>query len=162
MFLLPVVAYGADKITPLNVKTGLWELTSTMSVKGAPGFSEDELKELSPEMRARLEQMWKANQGSKTTTRKTCVTAEQLKKDPFVEESPDCTLTVVTSSSSEINVRKQCLSQGKRTSTSYRIQALTPENVKAALRMEETGKETLDISGEITGRWIAPVCGTVK
>lgn len=161
MFLTPLVVQGSDKNTPLNVKTGLWEITYTSSVKGELPLDPDELKSLTPEQRARLEQMVKAQQakGAQTRTHKSCITAEQLKKDPFIEPSPNCTRTVVTSSSSEISVREQCSSNGQQHNTSYDIRALTPENVKGSIRMQETGNnKTMDISGDISGRWIAPVC----
>jgi hypothetical protein len=164
MFLTPLVVQASDKTTPLDVKTGLWEITFTSSVKGEMPVDPELLKKMTAEQRARLEQIVKAQQakGAQTRTQKTCLTAEKLKKDPFIEAAPNCTRTVVTSSSSEINVREQCSSNGEQQNTSYDIRAVTPENVKGTMRVEDTGNnKTLDISGDFSGRWIAPACAGV-
>lgn len=163
--LLSAAVYGADKVTPMNVKIGLWDVTYSSSAKGDLPLDSDELKKLTPEQRASLEQMWKAQQskGAQTETRKRCLTEKSLKEDPFIEKSPNCTRTVVTSSSSEIYVREQCSLNGKQENTSYDIRALTPESVKGTIRMEDTGNnKTMNLSGDFTAHWIAPICGNVE
>jgi hypothetical protein len=165
VFALAVTTLAADDIQPLNVKTGLWDITVTNDVKGEPPIPQDRLDKLTPEQRARLERMWKDREakGAQTKTRKTCVTEAKLKSYEFLDQEPSCTRTVIHSSSRELNFRVQCSSdEGTRVST-YHIQALSPENIKGTIRFENSsGERTLNISNEFTGTWSGPICGTVK
>ncbi len=70
--------WGADKVQPLNVKLGLWEVTSTTNVSGMPPIPDDVLARMTPEQRARMEAAMKARsgEGPKTTVRKECITKE--------------------------------------------------------------------------------------
>ena len=58
---------AADKLTPLNVKEGLWEITVTHSMTGMPNMPAippDALAKLPPEQRARMEAMMKGGSGT--------------------------------------------------------------------------------------------------
>ena len=46
---------AGSKYQPLNVKTGTWETTRTITVSGRPPISRDMLDHMSPEQRARFE-----------------------------------------------------------------------------------------------------------
>ena len=48
-----VLAYAADPA--FDVKTGLWEVTSTGSMSGAPPIPQDALARMTPEQRAQME-----------------------------------------------------------------------------------------------------------
>jgi len=116
-------------------------------------------------MRARFEKMWKDREakGAQTKTRQTCITDAKLKGDAFVEDEPNCTKTVFKSSSKELNVRVQCASEeGTRIST-YHIQAQSSDQVKGAVRIENSGGgRTLDIANDFTAKWAGTACGDVK
>ncbi len=73
--------FAADKITPLNVKEGLWEITVTHSMSGMPAMPSippDALAKMPPEQRARIEAMMKG--GASTDVHKDCITKEKLEK----------------------------------------------------------------------------------
>ncbi len=163
---MAVSAIAADDMQPLSVKTGLWNVTLTTNSSGGPPISAERMESLTPEQRARLEQMWKNRQakGAQTQSRTHCVTDEQLKdRDAFTEDEGPCSRTVITSTSKELNVRVQCTSEeGTRTST-YHIQALSPENIKGEVHIEASGGgKTLEISHDFTAKWSGPVCETAK
>ena len=48
--------WATDKYEPLNVKTGLWEVTTTVSTSGQMPIPPDLLAKLTPEQRAKFEQ----------------------------------------------------------------------------------------------------------
>ena len=103
--------WAADKIQPLDVKTGLWEVTTTSVTSGMPPIPPEALARLTPEQRARMEESMKSRMGGtpKTTIRKDCVTKEKLDKDYlFGEDRKECTRTVVTTSSRKLEMKMQC------------------------------------------------------
>src|SRR5581483_11215497 len=92
VLLLGSAAWG-EKL-PFNVKTGLWETTSTLPM------SPELLAKLTPEQRARVEAALKgeANNGKPTTrTYKSCLTKEQLDRGTAFNNTKECTETPVTS-----------------------------------------------------------------
>ncbi len=165
VFGVTTMVFAADKVDPLDVKTGLWDVTFTSNMSGAPPITADRLDKMSPEQRARLEKMWKDREakGAQTSNRKHCVTQEQLKDHAFIEDEPSCKRTVLASTSKELNVRVQCSSEeGTRTST-YHIHAVSSEEVKGAIHVEHSGGgRTLEITNDFTGKWLAPMCGGLK
>ena len=60
-FLLSLIIFSsptfwaADKLTPLNIKEGLWEMTVTHSMTGMPAIPPETLAKMPPEQRARIE-----------------------------------------------------------------------------------------------------------
>ena len=48
--------WAADRYQPLDVKTGLWEVTTTVSTSGQMPIPPDLLAKLTPEQRAKFEQ----------------------------------------------------------------------------------------------------------
>lgn len=82
MFLLvasTAQVVGPQQIHPLDVKTGLWEVTSTPQVGAMPPMP-PHLGRLTPEQRAKIEERWKANaaERAKPQTKNTCITKEKL------------------------------------------------------------------------------------
>ena len=107
VMLSSVAVWAADKLQPLNVKTGLWETTTTRITSGEIPIPAEMLARLTPEQRARMEARMKANSAekTKTNTSKSCMTKEKLEKAPFSDEQKECTRTIVTSTSSKAEVR---------------------------------------------------------
>src|SRR5262245_49843809 len=68
--------FAADKLQPLNVKIGLWEVTHTMSMSGMPPIPAELLAKMTPEQKAQLEERMKARSAEPphSTTEKQCVT----------------------------------------------------------------------------------------
>src|SRR5690348_14518665 len=68
------------KLQPMNVKPGLWETTTTITVAGEMPIPAEVLNRLTPEQRARMEARMKANSSghTNTNTHKSCVTKEDL------------------------------------------------------------------------------------
>ena len=68
VMLFSSAAWAQAKFQPLNVKTGLWESTSTSTTVGQMPVPADLLAKLSPEQRAKFEARMKANSAPKTRT----------------------------------------------------------------------------------------------
>jgi len=161
-----VAVWAADKAQPLNIKVGLWEISTTTTRSGQMPIPTEFLARLTPDQRARMGERMKANSAekTKTTTRKECMTKEKLAKDSaFGEDDQKCTRTVVSSTGSKTEVKMQCAYEGTKNDGTFVIEALNSESVKGSVQVVATGGgHTMNSSSTITGKWIGSVCGDVK
>ncbi|MBZ5700654.1 MAG: DUF3617 domain-containing protein [Acidobacteriia bacterium] len=160
-----LVAMAGDKVQPLNIKTGLWQVTITSAVSGRPPVPADVLARMSPEQRARYEAAMKkmVSAAPKTTTHNNCVTKEQLNKDPFSDEKKSCTRTVLKSTGSRMEIREVCEGNGVKSDITIQIEALNSENVKGVGHVTAAGGDkSMNINTNFTGKWIGAVCTDKK
>ena len=160
-----LVAMAGDKVQRLNIKTGLWQLTMTTAVSGRPPMPADVLARMSPEQRARYEAAMnkRASAPPKTKTYNNCVTKEQLDKDPFSEEKKSCTRTVLKATGSIIEIREVCEGEGVKSDITMQIEALDSENTRGSGHVTAAGgARSMDVSTNITGKWIGAVCTDKK
>lgn len=106
--------FAQEKITPLNVKTGLWQSTTTIAVTGSMGIPPEMEAKLTPEQRARMEAAQKQSGTGQphTTTHKGCIKEEDLTRDPFAPGKNDaemkCSENLIRSTSSDADVDVTC------------------------------------------------------
>lgn len=126
------LALAADK---LDVKPGLWEITSSHLVSGIP-----------------------AEKGSQTETERECITSKDVEK-PFDVGQKDCTQTVVRTTRTTQEVRLQCNGTMKGSGV-LRVTTLTPETMTGTLDLTlGEGKDAMKVKSELKGRWLGPDCG---
>ena len=160
--------FAADKIVPPNIKTGLWEITETQTMSGMPAMPTippEALANMTPEQRAQMESHMKSMSGApKTTTRKDCITKEELEKNTaFGENRNECTRTILSSSSTMTEVKVHCTGKEMTTDGTFKYQALSQESVKGTLRMVMTGHDrTMHMDMDFTSKYLGPACGDVK
>jgi hypothetical protein len=121
-----------QKLTPLNIRLGLWEITTSMQRTGQMGLPPDMLAKLTPEQRARYEERLKAQgaNANRTTTRKNCVTKEKMEKNSMFDDNhAECKRTVV---------------KGTMHMTS------------------SGGERSMEMESTFTGKWIGAACGDVE
>ncbi len=163
----PLASWGADKFTPMDVKTGLWESTVTNQMSGQLPIPPEALARLTPEQRAQIEQAMKAraSQGAKTTTDKSCITKDQLNKPITFDQDKrnNCKSTLVRSSSSEQDVRMECSESGVQATVTLHIQALNSENVKGTAQVTANGGgNKMNSQSTFSAKWVSSDCGNVK
>jgi hypothetical protein len=158
--------WAAGGIKALDVKLGLWEVTNTLQTSGMPPVSipPDALAKMTSEQRARVEEMMKGSGSGRPTTRKSCMTREKMnKQEMFGDDQKSCTRTVVTSSSSKVEMQLQCAMDGTKTNGTFRVEAMNSENVKGSMQMATTGGDrTMNMNSNFTAKWLAPDCGDIK
>ena len=123
-------SWTADSIQPLDVKLGLWETSTTTDMSGMPPMPADLLAKLTPEQRAKMEAAMKARaaQGAKTTTRRTCLTKEELSKAlTFGDDDKSCQRTIISSSRSKQEVHLECTNETMKRSGDVHIEAINAE-----------------------------------
>jgi hypothetical protein len=162
--LWAVGALADDKMVPLDVKVGQWEMTHTTVMKGVPPIPAEVLAKMSPEVRARYEAMSPANSKPRTETRKHCVTAEDLNRSAFHgDNQKDCERTLVTSTSRRIEGRIKCVHKDVKQVGTYAFEATDREHVKGSIKMDSTGDQhAMSFNATFTGRWLGPACEKEK
>jgi hypothetical protein len=160
--------WAADTITRLNLKEGLWEMTSTHTMTGMPPIPADALAKMTPEQRGRMEAAMKqgAMGGPKTDVRKHCITKEKLEKQSaFDENRKDCTRTVVTSTGSKLELKIHCEGKEQQMSTdgTFVVEAVGSESAKGSMHAVTNGNgRTMNIDFTFSSKYLGPACGDVK
>jgi urease alpha subunit len=164
IFIVAVSVWAADNIQALNVKPGLWETTSTVTRSGEMPIPAEFLARMTPDQRAKLEARMKANstQNTRTHTYRTCETKEKLKRTPF-SDAKECTLNVVSSTSSKAELRVSCQTEGLKTSGDMLVEALSTESIKGSGHMTAAGGgHSMNMNTTLSSKWLGSSCGDVK
>ncbi len=163
-----VAASGAGANQPLQVKTGLWEVTQTTTINGGvaslPPDMQAQLAQMPPQERARLEAAMQARLGGvpHTITFKSCVTEKDLNEQPWNDGSK-CKWTVITSTSTDMEARGTSCELGKDEGMSseihIKIHVVNPGYAKGTFDGKATGNgHTLTLNGTHEAKWIAATC----
>jgi hypothetical protein len=115
VLLSATVALAGNTIRPLNVRTGLWQVTLTTKISALPTPT--------------------------TNAYETCVRKEDLNKYPFTDPEDKCTSTVLSSSGSKMEARGTCRPEGAGTTYDFslRLDALDAEHVEAKGQLAISG-----------------------
>jgi Protein of unknown function (DUF3617) len=162
--MLCSVSQAADKVQSLNIKPGLWEVTATVTTSGEMPIPSALLEKLTPEQRARINDRIEARESEpqKTTVKKQCLTRRQIEDGtPFRHDRKSCTRTVLTSTSSKVDMYLECLEKGVRSGGTLQIEAVNSERVRGSIHFSESGSDnTSNSNSTFTARWIGPSCNT--
>jgi hypothetical protein len=121
---------------PLNVKTGLWQVTMTTTIQG---------------------------QRPSTTTYNSCVKKEDLDKYPFTNPDFKCTWTVQTSTSSRMDAKGTCMTSDGKVDFNIQLDALSTESVKGTGQMSMQGPAgAIKGSYAATAKFVSGACGKEK
>jgi hypothetical protein len=128
------ILLAANDIQPLNVKTGLWQVTMTSKVSELPTPN--------------------------TSTYKSCVRKEDLDKYPFTDPEAKCTWTVQNSTGLKMDASGTCTpeNEGKINFTMH-LEAVDSENVKGTGQLTVNGPAgTMNGNYSGTAKWIGATC----
>lgn len=174
-FVLALIAFSvltlwaADKITPLNVKLGLWENTVTHSMTGMPAMPAippDALAKMPPEARARVEAMMNksGSGGPATNVSKYCITQEKLDKQTAFDMSQQgCTRTVVSSTGSKLVMKIHCEQKQATSDGTLVVEAASSDSTKGSMHMvTNAAGQNMNVDFTFSSRYLGPSCGDVK
>lgn len=153
LFTLPVHA------APLDIKPGLWEVSSKTDMSGST-IPAGVLEKLPPDRRAKMMAILK-NRKATTHTVQSCITKDELDRPlKAQDEEASCKSTVVTATSTKAEYKIQC-SGSEAHSGVMKIEALSRESIRGSTIMQiNSGKGT--VANEMSARWISANCGNVK
>lgn len=143
---------------PMNVKLGLWEMTTVVQMSGAPSI---DTSGMTAAQRAQMEAAMKSMQQNlaKPHVIHSCLTKEKLEKGFFEDrKEQSCKETILETSSTSYGVKFECPGPHP-TSGEIHFVAVTPEAVKGTATMLVDGKPG---SSSTTGKWLGAACGDVK
>lgn len=145
-----VVIAAAVQFKPLNVNTGLWQITQTMSWNALP-----------PAMAAVLRGM------PQTRTYQSCVTAQDLSSNPWAEGSGEnCTWTVLNSTGTDMEVQGTGCDLGTQfgltTQIHGQIHIMDPKDGTGQMTMTlgDGNGQTATGQASYTGKWVGATCPT--
>ncbi len=136
----------AQSLTPLNVKTGLWQMTETITWVGLP-----------PQMAAAM------NNGH-TINYKSCVKPADLSSNPWGQGSGHvCRWTAVKSDGSDMELQGDSCDLGKALGMAAdvkgTIHVIDPQDGTGTFDVVLTGNgQTMHGHAEYKGQWVAPTC----
>ena len=155
--------WAGEKTGALDIKLGLWEIT-TIEDTGRAQFSPEALAKLSPQQRAKFEEMMKqrAAEGPKTKLEKECFTKEKLVDGSAFNQEGNCRRNVTTSSSNRLDLTAECMENHVRKNFLIHVEAINPENVKGSVQaLIDGGDRTVRVGSTFTAKWLDPVCRDV-
>jgi len=156
-------AQSADLVPP-KIKLGLWEVSTNPKMGGQMPIPDDVLARMPPDRRAQLEASMQ-NLGNKPRVIKQCMTAEKVARGFSTgrDDNPSCRKTVVSSTSSEMDMRLECEDAHSKTVMKIHFQLQGSDQMTGTYNMVRTaGDKTMTMDNTIQGRWIASSCGSVK
>jgi hypothetical protein len=147
----------------LDVKMGLWEMTTASNVGGQmPAI---DTSKMTPEQRGRAEAAMQGMMGAHTNVAKTCMTREKFDRSSFMapdEPGSTCKQTITTNTRSTLEGTLSCTGERPRTGQMH-IDAVSSTNFKGTFKMSETNQgKTMNVNLTMTGKWLGADCGTVK
>lgn len=167
LLLIALTAFAADKVQRLNVRTGLWEVTTTIHNQGHMPIPAAMLERMTPEQRARMEERLKAQPAdrSRTITHKNCLTEQDMQKGDLFSTNPnkECTEHVVNSTPTAAEIQMSCKGEGLQGNGTVKIKVLNPENVEGSSHVTATGNgQTLNTDSTFTAKWVSANCGKTR
>ena len=158
----PVWAAAATE--PLDIKTGLWQITLTVRTSGLPPIPPDVIAKLKPEERVSIDAQTKEKmaEGPRISVKKRCLREQELHQPllpAFGGEGQGCRQTIASASRAGQEIRVDCAKGGERGGGTIRIAAIDPENVKVTSSWSMTdGARTLQMSSTATLKWLGAGC----
>ncbi len=154
--------FAQGKITPLDVKTGLWQSTVSTAVSGSLGVPPEIAAKMTPEQRARAEAMMKQRDAegrrTHTTTTKHCVTEKDLQTNPFAqkpEAAMKCVEHVLRSNGHEVEVRESCAEGTSKSDMHLTFHAVDSEHVTGKGDVTATmGGRTMHSEMNMAMKWL--------
>lgn len=154
---LPLFAASAEQ---LNVKPGLWEITSVTRTSGMLPLPKALMDTLTPQQRAAMAAEAKADAAnpSKDTSRE-CITQKDLEKPFHSADMDNCKQSIVATTRTTQEARIVCGGEHKGSGV-FRISTPTPETMSGTLDLKVgEGADAFTLKGQLSGRWLGADCG---
>ena len=148
----------------LNVKMGLWEITTIAKVRGQPPAIDT--SKMTPELKAQMEAAMQKMMGDRSSVAKTCVTKEKFEKSNFLDSKDEpastCKRTMTTNTATTLDGTEICTGERARTMHMH-FEALSPTSWKGTTNITTTRNgRTTTVDGALTAKWLGADCGDQK
>lgn len=152
---------------PLDIKTGLWEMTGITQGKGQLPIPEADMKNMSPqqlEAIAKVEAF--ANQPHKTVY-KSCLTQKELEngETDFLSEETGmkCESKLSKHTRTSLAGTRHCTKPGMQQTVEFAFSVQDREHGTGTMNITfSDGTRTLSSKGKMSSRWISASCGKTQ
>lgn len=151
-------------VIPMNVKTGLWENHSTLTVSGGLGLPPEAVAKMTPEQRARYTAALGAGERTSDHVNKGCLTKEDLTQDPAKmlnpgrDEGESCHGDVINSTTTDLEVHSICTGTAQ-SDMRIKLHAVDQEHVTGEGAGTATmGGHTMKTSYKFDSHWLGATC----
>ncbi len=145
----------------LNVRLGLWEITSKMSLGGdMPGM---DMSKMTDQQKAQMAAMMQNM--SQARTEQSCMTQEKFDQMNFSDEKDPgkCKHVITTNTSTSLDTTVTCSDSSNSSVSKMHFDALVPTAFKGTVKGTTTDQgKTMNIDMTMTGKWVGAACGNVK
>ena len=155
---LPQCVSAAER---LNVRTGLWEISSVMQFSGVPPLPKEIRDNLTPEQLAKIvaEAEADAARGPARDTSRECITEKDLDQPFSSADTRDCRQTVVNTTRTSQEARIVCEGEHKGSGV-LKVSTPTPETMSGTMELKMgEGPQAFTVKGRVNGRWLDADCG---
>jgi hypothetical protein len=145
----------------LNIKTGLWEITSETVLHGTPPIPKELLDKMTAEQRTKMQAEIKsaASGAPRKDTNRECITQDDLKKPFESANAKTCTQRIVSTTRTSQEVHLVCKGAYQGTGV-LKINTPTRDTMTGSLDMDVgDGKDAMNVKAQLTGKWLGEDCG---
>jgi hypothetical protein len=154
-----LIAVPADAgIKPGDWETQMQRSSNTISMEGGlPPEAAARLKDLPPEMQAKVRAAMAKAQAAQPALQYFCVTPEQAASDGFNSQSPESGCKITTVSHSAIRTEQTLDCRGNDMSSTGRMvtEIVSPVLMRGSIEMKSAQG---NMSQQWTSRWVSPSC----
>jgi hypothetical protein len=162
-----VLAIGAASVAhadSFNARPGAWEMTTTTVTSGMP-IPAEQLAQMKPEQRAKVEATMKARSGQpRSHTSQSCLTQKDLDQNRILKSEDEgeskCTRKIVSKTPTKLVMEQACPAPHASTST-MTMESKSPEMMVASIDMVQGGSFG-KVHVDISGRWLRASCAGIK
>jgi len=156
----------AAMATTIDVKPGLWEVTSQGETSGMPPIPPQALAHMTPEQRAQVMAAMQGHMNQPNVSR-SCVTQKMIDRGMSFDRNrggDHCTQTVTGSTSRSLDLKIVCTGeQHQDTHGTMHIEATSRETFSGSFDMVSTdGENRMTMKRTMNGKWLGSDCGDVK
>jgi hypothetical protein len=161
--LTAVVLAQAPQPPALNVRMGLWEVSSTIDLGGQmPGM---DMSKMTPAQQAQMAAAMRGMMGAHTTTTKSCMTREKFNKQNFVageQSGMDCKQTFTKNTATVLEGNVSCTGTRSMTGTMH-FDATSPTAFNGTMKSATSERgQTMTANVAMSGKWLGADCGDVQ
>jgi hypothetical protein len=151
---------AARAAEPINIRPGLWEVTQTMTMSGAPLYVEG----MSAASRAEYARSWEKTAGKPETEHdKQCITARDIKEAHLFQnrasEGQQCKQSVTRQTSTAWSASSECKDAKTTNLLELDYTAPSPDHFTGTMKSTVTspnGKTVIDL--RMSGKWVGASC----
>lgn len=157
--LTALVVAQKPHVPALDVRMGMWEMTTTADVDGQT--TGVDTSKMTPQQRAQIASAMRGMTGPRTTTSTTCLTRADFNRKNFLTHAdPNCRQTLTTNTKTRLEGRIACTGANAMQGTMH-FDAPSPTQFSGTVRSTSTERgRTTTTNITMAGTWLAAECQT--